>query len=182
MRATPATKRCSSEPLLSLQVVFASEFPGRAIANRAKLPESAWMVDHVEATRRSAIMARVRSRDTGPELIVRRALHALGFRFRLHRRDLPGRPDIVLPRFKMAIFVHGCFWHCHPGCAKAGEPKSRTGYWREKLAGNVERDARVQRELCESGWRVKTVWQCETKDGVQLLARLKELLQPAHQS
>lgn len=124
-------------------------------------------------------MARVRSRDTGPELNVRRALHALGHRFRLHRRDLPGRPDIVIPRLKTAIFVHGCFWHRHSDCAKAGEPKTRVAYWRAKLSDNVERDARVQQELREAGWRVETVWQCETKDAAQLRMRLQELIEAA---
>jgi len=124
-------------------------------------------------------MAKVGSKHTGPELAVRRALHAMGYRFRLHRRDLPGRPDIVLPKFKTVLFVHGCFWHSHAGCAKAGEPKSRKEYWQAKLAGNVERDARIRGVLREMSWRVETIWQCETKDEQLLRQRLTQLLEPA---
>ena len=104
-------------------------------------------------------MSAIKGRDTKPEMIVRRALHAAGFRFRLHRRDLPGRPDIVLPKYRTVIFVHGCFWHRHK-CDKFVWPKTRAAFWREKIMGNVERDRRVRRELKRATWRVLVVWEC----------------------
>lgn len=113
-------------------------------------------------------MARIRSKGTQPELVVRRALHAMGFRFRLHRRDLPGKPDIVLAKHRLVIFVHGCFWHQHSGCRLASSPKTRGNYWNPKLASNVARDERHARELEAAGWRVETVWECDTRD-VRLL-------------
>ncbi len=97
--------------------------------------------------KRSQIMSRVRSKNTKPELEVRSALHAMGYRFRLHRKDLPGKPDVVLPKYRTALFVHGCFWHQHPGCRKATLPKNNANFWREKLEGNVARDARIRRVL-----------------------------------
>ena len=108
-------------------------------------------------------MQSVKQKNTKPEVAVRRVLHAAGYRFRLHRKDLPGRPDIVLPGRRKAIFVHGCFWHAH-NCEKGRAPKSKLDYWGPKLAGNVERDERKARELKEAGWDVLTVWQCETVD------------------
>ena len=117
---------------------------------------------------RSALMSRIRSKQTQPELAVRRALHGRGLRFRLHRRDLPGKPDIVLPKHKLAIFVHGCFWHQHPNCKLASRPKTRSEYWGPKLASNVARDKRHVRALEELGWRVETVWECDTRDAVRL--------------
>src|SRR6218665_568865 len=103
---------------------------------------------------RSRQMASIRSSNTRPEIAVRRALHAKGLRFRLHRKDLPGKPDIVLPRHRLAVFVHGCFWHQHPGCRLASKPKSRHDYWEPKLAGNVARDFRATGQLEALGWRV----------------------------
>jgi DNA mismatch endonuclease, patch repair protein len=105
-------------------------------------------------------MSRIRSSDTGPEMAVRRALHAAGYRFRLHHSDLPGKPDIVLPRHKVVIFVHGCFWHQH-GCSRAAIPKTRKEYWVPKLQRNVRRHRSVQRSLRGLGWSVITVWECE---------------------
>lgn len=125
---------------------------------------------------RRALMARIRSKDTMPELRVRRWLHAAGYRFRLHRADLPGRPDIVLPRFRVALFVHGCFWHQHPGCRKAILPKVRTSFWEKKLARNVERDWQNREELARRGWRVEVVWECEIKTAEQIERRLHEIL------
>jgi DNA mismatch endonuclease (patch repair protein) len=104
-------------------------------------------------------MASIGPRDTEPELAVRRALHAAGLRFRLHAVSLPGRPDIVLPRFRSVVFVHGCFWHRH-GCALASEPATRRAFWREKFARNVARDKRTAAALRRAGWRVLTVWEC----------------------
>lgn len=126
--------------------------------------------------RRSRLMARVRQRDTKPEMAVRKAAHALGFRFRLQRRDLPGRPDIVFPRLGKVLFVHGCFWHSHPGCRWATVPKTRTEYWDAKLAANRARDERVERELAARGWDVGVVWECETRSEDILARRLREFL------
>src|SRR5215210_2417244 len=109
-------------------------------------------------------MSRVRGADTKPEIRVRSFLHRLGYRFRLHRRDLPGRPDIVLARYGTVIFVHGCFWHQHPGCSKASLPETNRGEWTSKLARNVERDRENQGVLREAGWRVVTIWECELKN------------------
>ena len=109
-------------------------------------------------------MRRVRAADTKPELCVRRMAHALGFRFRLHRRDLPGTPDLVFPSSRKVIFVHGCFWHRHRGCSRTTTPKTRTSFWQEKFAANVARDVACVQELEERGWEVLVVWECETKD------------------
>lgn len=106
-------------------------------------------------------MSHVRSRDTRPERIIRSILHKSGFRFRIQRKDLPGKPDIVLPKYKTIIFVHGCFWHQHEGCKKALPPKSNVSFWLEKFRKNKERDRKVIRTLQESGWKVIVVWQCE---------------------
>lgn len=113
-------------------------------------------------------MQAVKSKNTEPEVRVRRLLHAMGYRFRLHRKDLPGKPDIVLPKYRKAIFVHGCFWHAH-GCPKGQPPKSRPDYWLPKLAQNVKRDRTKMEQLESLGWRVLVVWQCETK-GIDALA------------
>lgn len=122
---------------------------------------------------RSAIMRAVKRAHTGPEIVVRRALHALGLRFRLHRRDLPGSPDIVLSRFRTVVFVHGCFWHRHLGCRYASVPKSRQEYWLPKFKANVERDAKKEAQLCELGWRVLVIWECETRKPTELEERLR---------
>lgn len=108
-------------------------------------------------------MSRVRSKDTSPELLVRRVAHAQGLRFRLHRKDLPGHPDLVFPKHNVAMFVHGCFWHRHPGCPKASLPKSRTEFWQSKFDRNVKRDANATAELQALGWTVLTIWECQTK-------------------
>lgn len=106
------------------------------------------------------MMASIRGKDTKPELDVRRALHALGFRYRLHAKDLPGKPDVVLPRYKAAILIHGCFWHRHAGCRFATTPATRPEFWAEKFAQNILRDQRNAAGLGEAGWRVATVWEC----------------------
>ena len=106
-------------------------------------------------------MSRIRGKDTTPELVVRSALHRMGYRFRLHKRDLPGRPDIVLSKYWTVVFVHGCFWHRHPGCTQAYTPKSRVGFWRSKFDQNVRRDIAVRAELESLGWNVVVVWECE---------------------
>jgi DNA mismatch endonuclease (patch repair protein) len=113
-------------------------------------------------------MARIKGRDTGPELRVRKVAHALGLRFRLNRTDLPGKPDIVFPKFRIAVFVHGCFWHQHAGCRRASTPKSNTDYWDAKLRRNVERDAHTLLALTRQGWRMVVIWECETNDSERL--------------
>lgn len=125
-------------------------------------------------------MARVRNKDTKPELFVRRLAHSLGYRFRLHRRDLPGKPDLVFPSRRAVVFVHGCFWHQHPdpACKLARMPKTRLDFWIPKLEGNRERDERTIERLEASGWRVLTVWQCELRDREVLVGRLTAFLGP----
>lgn len=115
-------------------------------------------------------MARVRARDTRPEMLVRRLVHRMGFRYRLHDKRLPGAPDLVFPRLRRAIFVHGCFWHRHPdpACKLARLPKSRLDFWLPKLQGNRDRDLRRQAELSALGWRFLIVWECEMRDKEQL--------------
>lgn len=118
------------------------------------------MADVVDKATRSRMMAGIRGRDTGPELALRRALHRGGFRFRLHERTLPGRPDVVLPRWRAAILVHGCFWHRHTGCRYATTPATRPEFWAAKFTANVERDGRNAAALMVLGWRLATVWEC----------------------
>jgi DNA mismatch endonuclease (patch repair protein) len=118
-------------------------------------------MDRVSAQIRSRMMSRIRSKDTQPELLVRRYLHAAGYRYRLHVSSLPGKPDIVFPRRKVCVFVHGCFWHLHSGCRDGTIPKSRTDYWRKKLYKNKDRDARHMRDLRKKGWKVFRIWECE---------------------
>lgn len=120
-------------------------------------------------------MRAIKTRDTGPELVVRKFLYSRGFRYRLHDRRLPGRPDIVFKRMKIAMFINGCFWHCHD-CAKGRAPKSRLEYWGPKLSRNRIRDAAVESQLQALGWTVITVWQCETNDLESLATRLEHLL------
>jgi len=126
------------------------------------------VVDRLTPERRSWLMSRVRGKHTAPEVRVRRAAHKLGLRFRLHRKDLPGKPDLVFPKHRTALFVHGCFWHRHPSCPKASTPKTRMDYWVSKFENNVVRDARIQQDLETLGWRVVTVWDCQTKNDVEL--------------
>jgi DNA mismatch endonuclease (patch repair protein) len=120
------------------------------------------MADRVSAKQRSKIMASVGTRDTGPELLLRKALYRLGYRYRTHYRKLPGKPDVVFPRWRKAIFIHGCFWHGH-GCRWGRLPKSRLEYWRPKIAANRSRDRRAARAIRRSGWDVLVVWQCELR-------------------
>lgn len=109
-------------------------------------------------------MSRIRSGNTKPELLVRSLLHRMGYRFRLHQKDLPGKPDIVLPKYKTVIFVHGCFWHRHEGCKYAYMPKSRLEFWNNKFNANIERDIKVKQQLLNLGWKVNIIWECELSD------------------
>ena len=130
------------------------------------------MTDKLSASRRSENMRRIRSEDTAPELVVRKTLYSLGYRYRLHCKDLPGKPDIVFKGRRKAIFVHGCFWHQHPGCSEAHTPKTNTSYWLPKLARNVKRDKEAEEALAAAGWKTLVIWECETSDAVSLARRL----------
>ena len=130
-------------------------------------------MDRLSPEHRSWNMSRIRGRDTQPELAVRSALHRAGYRFRLHRKDLPGRPDIVLPKHRTVVFVHGCFWHRHKGCRFAYTPKSRVAFWQKKFDDNVERDRRNVRALRALGWRVVTVWECQAGSPGRWLSKLQ---------
>lgn len=121
------------------------------------------MVDTVDAATRSRIMASIRGKDTKPEMVLRKSLHARGFRYRLHGKGLPGKPDMVFRRFNAVCFVHGCFWHHHEGCRFATSPATRPDYWLSKFKGNQARDKAAARSLQESGWRVAIVWECDLK-------------------
>lgn len=132
-------------------------------------------MDRISSAARSDLMARIRSKDTKPELIVRREAHRLGYRFRLHRADLPGKPDLVFPKRRRVIFVHGCFWHSHTGCARAFRPATHREFWRAKLAANRQRDAKNEAELTGLGWRVLVIWECEVAR-TDLPARLRRFL------
>ena len=134
------------------------------------------MADTLSPQERSRLMSRIRGKNTKPELLVRSLLHSMGYRFRLHRRDLPGNPDIVLPRHGVCIFVHGCFWHLHRNCKDARIPKTRTAWWRKKLEGNATRDKHRAAALRHLGWRVITIWECQTEKHYCLVNRLQKLL------
>ena len=121
-------------------------------------------------------MSRIRSGNTKPELLVRSLLHRMGYRFRLHRKDLPGKPDIVLPKHKAVIFIHGCFWHHHDGCKYAYIPKTRQEFWRAKFKSNVERDKKVKKQLKEKNWRILVIWECELSNIESIIKRLKDYL------
>jgi DNA mismatch endonuclease, patch repair protein len=127
---------------------------------------------------RRRVMAAIRGRDTGPEIAVRRMLHAMGYRYRVHRRDLPGHPDVTFPSRRKIVFVHGCFWHQHSGCKAAKVPRTRTQYWGPKLAKNMERDRRNLEALTNSGWAVTIVWECELAHPGDVAARLANFLGP----
>ena len=137
------------------------------------------MADTLSPEERSRLMARIRSRDTKPEMYVRKAVWRAGFRYRLHTRSLPGKPDLALARYKVAIFVHGCFWHQH-GCAKTSRPSSNREFWDRKLDGNVARDARNQAALQALGWTVLTIWECSLEQGTADVLRILKRLRFMH--
>ena len=137
------------------------------------------MADVHDKHTRSRNMSAIKNKNTKPELWLRKQLHARGFRYRINDKKLPGKPDIVLPKYHAVIFVHGCFWHQHPGCRRATRPASNKEYWGAKLAGNVARDKSSQQALLERGWRVHVVWECETKDVGRLTDQLVAFLGPA---
>jgi DNA mismatch endonuclease (patch repair protein) len=137
------------------------------------------MPDRLTAAERSEHMRRIRKVDTRAEMVARRLVHSMGYRFRLHRRDLPGTPDIVIPKLRKVVFVHGCFWHQHQGCRLARLPKTRLDYWLPKLARNAERDRHAEVALVEQGWSVLVVWECETEDLQLVTQKLRQFLSPA---
>lgn len=136
-------------------------------------------MDRLTRKRRSWNMSRIRGQNTVPERTVRSLLHRLGFRFRLHSRKLPGRPDVVLPKYRSVVLVHGCFWHRHKRCPFAYTPKSRTEFWTRKFADNVARDCRTEDALRQEGWRVIVVWECELRDPEMLSRRLDRMIRSA---
>ncbi|MDA3814474.1 MAG: DNA mismatch endonuclease Vsr [Candidatus Cloacimonetes bacterium] len=133
-------------------------------------------MDVISKEKRSWNMSRIRNKNTKPEMIVRSLLHRMGYRFRLHKKCLPGKPDIVLKQYRTAIFVNGCFWHRHENCKFAYTPKSRKDFWMKKFRENIERDKLVMKQLENSGWEILIIWECETKDISVLQKRLKEKL------
>lgn len=133
-------------------------------------------MDNLSAAERSEIMARVHSRGTRPEMLVRRLVFALGYRYRLHGRDLPGHPDLVFRNRHKVIFVHGCFWHRHGACALARLPKSRLDFWLPKLEGNRKRDEKNMRELAREGWKAMTIWECQLRKTERLPMRIRRFL------
>ena len=134
--------------------------------------------DVVTPEQRSRNMSKIKGKNTKPEMTVRSMCHELGLRYRLHRKDLPGTPDLVFPKHRLCLFVHGCFWHRHPGCKYAYTPKSRLDFWLPKLAKNVERDMKAKRALEVSGWRVSIIWECQTKNRDTLRAEIQKLINP----
>lgn len=122
-------------------------------------------MDRLTPEQRSKLMSRVKGKNTKPEMIVRRWLHSQGYRFRLHRKDLPGKPDIVLPKYRTVILVHGCFWHRHEGCRRSSTPATRTEFWEKKFQRTIDRDTMVQEKLKALGWNVLVIWECEVENG-----------------
>ena len=133
-------------------------------------------VMHKVSEQRSRNMSAIKSKNTKPEIAVRKLLHSMGYRFRLHRKDLPGSPDIVLPKYKKVIFVHGCFWHRHQNCKYASNPKTRREFWEKKFKENIERDKKTQEKLKNLGWKTKIVWECEIKKQDKLIKKLEDFL------
>ena len=136
-------------------------------------------MDNLTTTQRSQCMAKVKCKDTKPEKAIRSLLHRMGYRFRIHRRDLPGNPDIVLPKYKKVIFVHGCFWHGHEGCPRAKRPTSNKTFWENKLTKNIDRDRKNQLTLKELGWSYLVIWECQIKNThlVKLGNRLEKFIE-----
>jgi DNA mismatch endonuclease (patch repair protein) len=173
--------------LIAAACEAASMPPPRMNARGAASLGATWMrsnflrchlADTLTQDQRSERMSRIRGKDTAPEMMVRRIVHKIGGRYRLHRKDLPGCPDLVFPRLHKVIFVHGCFWHRHTGsnCSLARLPKTRLDFWEPKLSANRRRDQRVQEALAAAGWRILVVWECEMGDKEQLVNRLRRFL------
>jgi DNA mismatch endonuclease (patch repair protein) len=134
------------------------------------------MTDVFTTRKRSWIMSRVRGRDTKPEIIVRSIIHRMGYRFSLHRRDLPGKPDVVLPRYRKIIVINGCFWHGHKNCLRSKRPSTHTKFWNRKLDKNIDRDKRSRSELEKMGWNVLVIWECEIQKPDKIVDKLRRYL------
>ena len=156
----------------TIPATAATKRGGVPIPDHVRTRDHRGHVDRLTPDRRSWNMSRIRGQNTAPERFVRSLLHRSGFRFSLRRTDLPGKPDIVLPRFHTVVFVHGCFWHRHQGCHNAVLPKTRADFWLKKLSGNADRDQRIEEELKGMGWNVLVVWECELADEPALAKRL----------
>lgn len=139
-------------------------------------------MDKISIKQRSQIMASIKSKNSTPEITVRKAVFKLGYRFRLHRSDLPGTPDLAFIGKQKVIFVHGCFWHCHPGCKRASTPKSNVEFWKNKLDRNVQRDLQAQKSLVAMGWSFLIVWECEIRDLKKLSKKITDFLSQDHVS
>lgn len=161
--------------LPSITTTSHTSTPLRASA-RLRTRRHCIMVDKLAPEARSKLMGRVKGKDTKPEMIVRQTAHALGYRFRLHHKGLPGHPDLVFPRLRKVIFVHGCFWHRH-GCPRGAMPKTNVAFWKTKLGRNVERDTATVTALEKAGWSTLVVWECETKNRDQLVERVRMFLE-----
>ena len=148
---------------------------GRAREKRAEIGTGTPKSKKSYASHRSWTMAQVKSKNTTPEMVVRKTAHALGLRFRLHRAELPGKPDLVFPRWRTAVFVNGCFWHSHRNCGRARIPRTNVDYWTKKLLRNVRRDQETVRVLKKSGWRCAVIWECQAKDPARLERILRRL-------
>ncbi|QHI68152.1 very short patch repair endonuclease [Tichowtungia aerotolerans] len=138
------------------------------------------MTDHLTPEKRSWNMSRIKGKDTSPEILVRSMLHRAGYRFRKNVKTLPGKPDIVLPKYRTVIFVHGCFWHRHKGCKGATTPKTRTDWWQKKFERNIANDKKHTRELRKLGWHVLTIWECELKNSNRVFLKLEKILTTNH--
>ena len=136
------------------------------------------MVDDRSPAMRSQNMSRIRSRDTSPELRVRSLIHRAGYRYRLHVKEMPGKPDIVMPRYRTAILINGCFWHRHSNCKYATTPKTNTDYWQRKFERNVSQDRTTHEELARNGWKTLVIWECQTRDKESLATLIGEILPP----
>jgi DNA mismatch endonuclease, patch repair protein len=138
------------------------------------------MADHLSPSQRSRVMARIHGRNTQPELAIRSIVHRMGYRYRLHVRALPGCPDLVFPKYKAAMFVHGCFWHQHRNCPRARKPRSNIAFWSRKLSKNALRDRRHLKALQELGWKTLVIWQCEIKNFEKVAKTVRRFLRPVH--
>lgn len=179
---------CATLSCVTIQSARRQESEAAEIAGLGRERRPGWSVgvevergltmDRITPERRSRNMARIRATDTAPEMAVRRLVHSLGFRYRLHTAALPGKPDLVFRRRRCVVFVHGCFWHQHPGCRRSFVPKVRVEYWSGKLNANTLRDSRIVSELQGRGWRVLTVWECETRQPEALKEKITMFLRP----
>ena len=174
----PSTTRCGPREGTKAILATLDEEP-RRMGPSEDARSQAGRIDTLTVRQRSELMSRIRSKDTKPELCVRRLVHGMGYRYRLHAKELPGRPDLVFRPRRKVIFVHGCFWHQHEGCRANRMPSTRREYWKRKLNGNVQRDLRNKETLEREGWRVLVIWECETKDLDRIAGVIRRFLGPS---